>query len=102
MRNLFQSVSFSKHRATSSGLRHLPGWFTFQHISTMVMGYRKVFAVILFGMLVHWLSVPCKERYTKWFASSSAWVKLLICVATVFMLYQVRTADNLPFIYFQF
>lgn len=82
--------------------RLLNGWGDLQLISTMVMSYRKVFVVILIGMLVHWLSVPYKERYTSWFVNSPAWAKILICVLVVFVLYQVRTADNLSFIYFQF
>jgi len=33
---------------------------------------------------------------------SALWVKILICVFTVFMLYQVKASDLQPFIYFQF
>ncbi len=82
--------------------RLLNGWNDMELISTMVMGYRKVFAVILFGMMVHWLSVPCKEKYTSWFVNSPVWIKILICVGTVFMLYQVKASELQPFIYFQF
>ncbi len=82
--------------------RLMYGWGDMELISTMVMAYRQVFAVILIGMLIHWLSVPFKERYTRWFVDSHVVVKILICVLVVFMLYQVRTSDNLPFIYFQF
>jgi D-alanyl-lipoteichoic acid acyltransferase DltB (MBOAT superfamily) len=82
--------------------RLLNGWGDISLIPTMVSSYKKVFAVILFGMLVHWLSVPCKERYTQWFINTPIWAKILICVFTVFMLYQVKASDLQPFIYFQF
>ncbi|MCQ2252281.1 MAG: hypothetical protein MJZ61_02395 [Bacteroidales bacterium] len=82
--------------------RLLNGWGDISLISTMVMGHRKVFAVILFGMVIHWLSVPCKDRYTNWFINSPVWVKVAICVFTVFMLFQVKASDLQPFIYFQF
>jgi hypothetical protein len=78
------------------------GWGDISLIPTMVASYKKVFLVILMGMVVHWLSVPFKERYTKWFVDSALWVKILICVFTVFMLYQVKASDLQPFIYFQF
>ena len=78
------------------------GWSDISLIPTMVASYKKVFIVILMGMVVHWLSVPFKERYTRWFVDSALWVKVLICVLTVFMLYQVKSSDLQPFIYFQF
>lgn len=81
--------------------RLLNGWDV-SLISTMTMSYRKVFAVILFGYIIHWLSVPFKEKYTNWFINTPVWLKLLICVFIVFVLYQVKASDLQPFIYFQF
>ena len=89
---------------TVSGIldRLLNGWTDISLIPTMMMSYKKVFAVILFGMIVHWFSANYKERYTNWFINTSVWVKILICIGVVFMLYQVKASDLQPFIYFQF
>jgi D-alanyl-lipoteichoic acid acyltransferase DltB (MBOAT superfamily) len=81
--------------------RLLNGWDV-SLIATMTMSYKKVFIVILFGMMVHWLSQNFKDKYTNWFINTSVWVKILICVAIVFVLYQVKASDLQPFIYFQF
>jgi len=92
----------SKVETTTQILDRLLNAWDISQIPTMVMSYKKVFVVILLGMLIHWLSVPFKDRYTNWFINSPIWVKLLICIVIIFMLYQVQTSDLQPFIYFQF
>ena len=82
--------------------RLLNGWGDLSLIPQMTMAYRKVFAVMAFGFIIHWLSVPFKEKYTNWFVETPIWVKVLICVTAVFVLYQVKASDLQPFIYFQF
>ena len=82
--------------------RLLNGWSDLSLIPQMTMAYRKVFAVMAFGFIIHWLSVPFKEKYTNWFIETPVWVKVLICVTAVFVLYQVKASDLQPFIYFQF
>ncbi|MCQ2974661.1 MAG: hypothetical protein MJ211_07595 [Bacteroidales bacterium] len=82
--------------------RLLNGWSDLSLIPQMTMAYKKVFIVMAFGFVIHWLSVPFKEKYTNWFVNSPIWIKVLICVVTVFILYQVKASDLQPFIYFQF
>lgn len=81
--------------------RLLNGW-DLSLIPQMMSGYKKVFAVMALGYAIHWLSVPYKEKYTGWFINSPIWVKVLVCVFVVFVLYQVKASDLQPFIYFQF
>ena len=76
--------------------------WTFSLIPTMILAYKEIFAVILFGMTVHWLSDSFKQKYQNWFINSSIYVKGAISVIVFFMIYQVRSADLQPFIYFQF
>ncbi|MDD6001962.1 MAG: hypothetical protein PUC50_07215 [Bacteroidales bacterium] len=82
--------------------RLLNGWGDISLIPQMTMAYKKVFVVMAFGFIIHWLSVPFKDKYTDWFINTPTWVKVLICVAAVFILYQVKASDLQPFIYFQF
>ena len=44
------------------------------------MAYKEIFAVMLFGLVVHWLSADFKEKYTNWFVNSSIYVKGAISV----------------------
>ena len=53
-------------------------------------------------MLVHWLPSRFKRRYRLSFAMLPLPLMALICVLTVFLLYQFVTAGFQPFIYFQF
>ena len=82
--------------------RLLNGWGDISLIPQMTMAYKKVFVVMALGFVIHWLSVPFKEKYTDWFINTPTWVKVLICVAAIFVLYQVKASDLQPFIYFQF
>jgi len=68
----------------------------------VIMGYWQVFAVILFGMIVHWLPSTFKERYRMYFANLPIPVIVLICFTTIVFVYQILSADLHPFIYFQF
>jgi D-alanyl-lipoteichoic acid acyltransferase DltB (MBOAT superfamily) len=68
----------------------------------VIIGYWKIFAVILFGMIVHWLPSSFKESYREKFANLPTAAIVAICVLTVVFCYQIISADLQPFIYFQF
>lgn len=76
--------------------------FDFSQIWTIILSYKYVFLMMLFGYVTHWLSVDFKEKYQKWFVDSPMYAKVAIAAVVVFLIYQVRTADIQPFIYFQF
>jgi len=82
--------------------RLLNGWTDISLIPEMIMGYKNVFAVMLFGFVIHWLSANYKEKYTNFFIELPTWAKVLICIFTIFVLFQVKASDLQPFIYFQF
>lgn len=72
------------------------------NILSICVAYRNIFLLFLFGMIVHWLPTNWKRRYRIWFARMPLPLMLLICVLTVFVVYQFVTAEMQPFIYFQF
>jgi D-alanyl-lipoteichoic acid acyltransferase DltB (MBOAT superfamily) len=76
--------------------------WTFSLIPAMLVAYKEIFSVILLGMIIHWLSDSFKQKYQDWFIHSSIYVKGAIAILVFFIIYQVRSADLQPFIYFQF
>lgn len=76
--------------------------WTFALIPEILVSYKMVFIVMLIGLVVHWLSSDFKEKYQNWFIKSPIYVKVLIAVVAVFLIYQAHSAELQPFIYFQF
>ena len=64
--------------------------------------YWRVFALVLAGMVVHWLPARWKRWYRINFALLPLPVLVLAAVVVVFIVYQFITADLQAFIYFQF
>lgn len=64
--------------------------------------YRKVVALFILGMTIHWLPARWKRKYRLCFAMMPLWAIVLAVVITVVVVYQFITADMQPFIYFQF
>lgn len=64
--------------------------------------YWKVFALVIAGMVIHWLP----ERWKRWYRINFAMLPLpvmaIAVAAIVFVVYQFITADLQAFIYFQF
>jgi alginate O-acetyltransferase complex protein AlgI len=71
-------------------------------VPEMIQSYWKVFLMMIFGLVVHWLPTSVKDWYREWFIQTPVWLKIIICVAVVFIIYQVVSAGIQPFIYFQF
>lgn len=71
-------------------------------IPDIIANYWEVFALIILGMVIHWLPSRWKRWYRINFALLPIPVMLLVVVAAVFVIYQFITADMQAFIYFQF
>ncbi len=71
-------------------------------IPEMTMHYANIFALIIVGMIIHWLPDRLKRRYRIWFASMPLSLMAIVVVLIVFIVYQFVTADLQKFIYFQF
>ncbi|MDA3819343.1 MAG: MBOAT family protein [Candidatus Delongbacteria bacterium] len=73
-----------------------------RQIPEILGSYGYIFALMLFGYIVHWLPKSFKDKYIQWFIDMPWYLKVLIAVIVVFILYQFRSAEIQPFIYFQF
>jgi alginate O-acetyltransferase complex protein AlgI len=71
-------------------------------IPEIIHSYYVIFSLLIFGFVVHWLPVKTKGAYKKWFVESPLWLKGIIAVIVFFIIYQAKSSDIQPFIYFQF
>ncbi|MCF8331069.1 MAG: MBOAT family protein [Bacteroidales bacterium] len=76
--------------------------FSGKMVPQMIQSYWILFALMLGGFIIHWLPKSFKDKYTNWFIHMPVWIKVLIAVFIVILLYQARSAEIQPFIYFQF
>lgn len=71
-------------------------------IPDILLGYKWVFLMMVFGFVLHWWPTRLKEKYMNWFIGTPVWAKITIVVVVVFVIYQSISAEMQPFIYFQF
>jgi hypothetical protein len=76
--------------------------FSWNLIFSIITTYKMVFILWTAGMVIHWLPVRTKEKYKEWFIFLPNYLKVMIAVVVVFVIYQSITSDLQPFIYFQF
>jgi D-alanyl-lipoteichoic acid acyltransferase DltB (MBOAT superfamily) len=75
----------------------MPGSF-----STLFQVYSGVFALMAAGYIIHFLPEKFKESYRGLFIKIPLAVQMVIVLLTGFLLYQMRTTEIMPFIYFRF
>ncbi|MCK5171003.1 MAG: MBOAT family protein, partial [Bacteroidales bacterium] len=83
-------------------IKQITGNFQLALIPIMISSYYKIFLIILLGFVIHWLPSKFKENYRGWFIKSHITIKVLLAVIVIFILFQVKSAEIQPFIYFQF
>lgn len=71
-------------------------------VPQVLVAYKWVFLVMLFGFFIHWISENWKERILHWFIATPLWIKAVIATVVVILVYQSISSDMQPFIYFQF
>ena len=76
--------------------------FDVSKIWEMIVAYKNVFGLLLFAYIIHWLPTKWKDWYKQTFINLPLGVMVLVVVIIVFIIYQFRTFDLQPFIYFQF
>jgi D-alanyl-lipoteichoic acid acyltransferase DltB (MBOAT superfamily) len=76
--------------------------FNFKLIPDIVFAYRYVLVLVGIGYLVHWLPSRLKEWYRGRFIRLPLLVKALLFIVLFFILYQVKSTEFQPFIYFRF
>ncbi len=76
--------------------------FAWPLVPSMILNYWKVFLLMIFALVVHWLSDSVKVKYRDWFIARPLYQKIGIAVVVIFIIYQSVSAGLQPFIYFQF
>lgn len=71
-------------------------------IPEIVLSYYKVFLMMIFGYIIHWLPSVWKEYIKDWFIYAPLWLKIVLSSLVVFIVYQSVSSELVPFIYFQF
>jgi len=89
-------------RSVSMVLSQIFNHFNWYLIPEVIVSYKNVFSLIILGFIIHWLPVSTKEFYKNYFINIPYLAKAVVVVLVVFMLYQVKSAEIQPFIYFQF
>lgn len=74
------------------------GWQIFQVIDT----YVPVLSFIGIALAVHWLPVSWKEYYRGVFIRMHLVLKIIIALAIAVLIFQIKSAELQPFIYFRF
>lgn len=64
-----------------------------------ISAYALVFIVLAIAFLIHWLPVKVKEGYTNTFTSMPIVVQAIIVIIGVIFIYQMASAERVPFTY---
>jgi D-alanyl-lipoteichoic acid acyltransferase DltB (MBOAT superfamily) len=76
--------------------------FGFELIGENIFAYAKIYGMIVFGYAIHWLPECWEKKLAEILYDIPDFAKAFIIVLIVLIIYQVKSADLQPFIYFQF
>ena len=76
--------------------------FDLTEISSRIQCYWKPFSFILFGFVIHLLPSKFKLYLKKSFSSTPIYIQVLMMSLLILLIYQAKSAEIQPFIYFQF
>ncbi len=86
-------------------------WQLFQHlwmawdlslVPEMMVQFKMVTTLLILGMILHFTPSLWKERLSETFEKMPVWLMALFTLAILVIIYQFKTAESQPFIYFQF
>ncbi len=90
------------YKTATTMLSKLWNSFSPEIIPAVLSGYYKIWLMMLFGFITHWLSYNFKDKWRDKFINFPHWSQALITVVIVFVIYQSICSDMQAFIYFQF
>jgi D-alanyl-lipoteichoic acid acyltransferase DltB (MBOAT superfamily) len=67
-----------------------------------VDGYRTIFILMVIGFIIHFLPKKVDAKVQRFITILPAWAKALLLCAAIFLVIQMKSAEIVPFIYFQF
>jgi len=76
--------------------------FNFALIPEMIISYKIIFILITVAFIIHWLPIKIKDFYKETFIKTPVYLKIIISIVIVILLYQAKSSELQPFIYFQF
>jgi D-alanyl-lipoteichoic acid acyltransferase DltB (MBOAT superfamily) len=68
----------------------------------VITSYYKIILIMLLGFVIHWLPTDFKVEFRETFITLPEITKAIIIVGIMLVLFQVRSSEVQPFIYFQF
>ena len=83
-------------------LKQITGNFSPGSYMTVLPAYSSTFLLIAVGYIIHLLPENTKESYRGLFISIPLAVQIVVIFGVAILLFQMRSADVLPFIYFRF
>jgi hypothetical protein len=83
-------------------LRQITHDFLPASFSNLMPAYSGVFSLMAAGYLIHFLPEKFKESYRGLFIKIPLTAQMVIVLLIAFLLYQMRTTEIIPFIYFRF
>lgn len=83
-------------------LRQIGSRFGWQSFLGVLQSYTPVLSLMAFALVVHWLPVRWKEFYRGAFIRIPLVVKILFAVVVALIIFQVKSSELQPFIYFRF
>ena len=89
-------------QGTTDLMNQVANHFGWAQVPAVLLAYWKVFAIMVFGYVLHWLSSSLKDSGMKRFIATPVYVKIILATIIVFVVYQSVSADLQPFIYFRF
>jgi len=97
-----ENTSLSALQVVGQILHQIAYSFQGQLFFEIIGGYKTIFGIILLGFVVHWLPSLWKQHIATQFARLPDFAKALLITLLVLALYQAKSSDIQPFIYFQF
>ena len=100
----FAWIFFRAHDMKTVGqiLTQITTSFGFSLIPEIIYSYYIIFTILLVGFTIHWLPAKFKEWYRGIFIKTPFWLKAIITVIVVIIIFQAKSSNVQPFIYFQF
>ena len=89
-------------QGTSELLSQITGNFGWEAVPEMIASYWKPLAMLVFGLVMHWLPDSFKCAYRDWFIERPMYQKIALASGLIFVIYQSVSSELTPFIYFQF
>ncbi|MCS6966957.1 MAG: MBOAT family O-acyltransferase [Cytophagales bacterium] len=86
----------------SDMLSQITHHFQAEMMGQVLVAYHKIFLVMVIGFTAHWLPTWFKNAIANQFTALPDFAKAIVIAFVALLLFQVKTADIQPFIYFQF